>query len=485
MNPDHPIFRAAISCLLALVGAASPAPIDQGPVPRHKVTRAARIFPDYAGIVVPPNIAPLNFSVRESGAEYHITVRSLVGDSIAIHTRHDTIRFPAGAWRQLLKANAGNDYYVDIETRDADSGWQRFTTITNHIATEPIDSRLVYRLIRPLYNYFREVGIYQRDLEGFDEIPVLDGRSFGDGCVNCHTFNRNSPATMAVNVRSRDYGRPLIIVNNGQVQRIPHTAGYLSWHPSGELLAYSRNKLSLFFHTVGENRDVFDAESDLAIYDVGTGTVALPEFIADPARLETWPEWGPAGRFLYYSSCSPRPFAEFSEVRYDLMRVAYDHPTRAWGDVETVLAAAETGLSATQPKVSPDGRYLLFCLSDYGSFPVYQPSSDLCLMDLAAREWHRLECNSDQCESWHCWSSNSRWIVFSSKRLDHVFARPHFSFISPSGHASKPFVLPQRDPAFYDSFIKTYNVPQLVTGAIRVSPETLTEAIRNVPASPQ
>ena len=110
------------------------------------------------------------------------------------------------------------------------------------------------------------------------------------------------------------------------------------------------------------------------------------------------------------------PPANYEKIKYDLMRMGFDVETGAWGEAETVLSSKDTGLSITLPRFSPDGRFLVFCMSDYSTFPTFQPSSDLYLMDLKTGRYGRMECNSDQAESWHCWSSNSRWLVFSSKR---------------------------------------------------------------------
>ncbi len=144
-----------------------------------------------------------------------------------------------------------------------------------------------------------------------------------------------------------------------------------------------------------------------------------------------------------------------------------------------MLTAAQTGMSISEPRASPDGRYLVFCMSAYGGFPVYQPSSDLYLMDLRNGKHRRLQCNSDASESWHCWSSNSRWIVFSSKRDNSWLARPYFSYIDAAGQEHKPFLLPQKDPAFYDTWLKSYNIPELITGPITVPQEELLRAIHS------
>jgi len=160
------------------------------------------------------------------------------------------------------------------------------------------------------------------------------------------------------------------------------------------------------------------------------------------------------------------------------MRIGYEADSGRWGEVEPVLLAEETGLSITEPRISPDGRWLLCCMSAYGAFPAFQATSDLYLLDLETREHHRLAVNSPRCESWHCWSANSRWIAFASKRRDGVFARIYFSYVDEAGRAHKPVLLPQEDPSFYDRFLKTYNVPELSLAPAPATCRALAQVIR-------
>jgi Tol biopolymer transport system component len=217
----------------------------------------------------------------------------------------------------------------------------------------------------------------------------------------------------------------------------------------------------------------------LGVFWVDSNVVVSPPPVALPKRNETWPAWSPDGRHLYYCATDPVPVERFREVRYDLMRVSFDLERNQWGEPEVMVSARETGLSATQPKVSPDGRFVLFCLSRYGNFPVYQPSSDLHLLDLKTRRQQRLDINSEQADSWHSWSSNSRWVVFSSKRLDGLFARPFFSYVDEQGRFHKPFVLPQADPTFYNACLNTFNVPEFVLGPVTVTQDALARAVVN------
>ena len=140
-------------------------------------------------------------------------------------------------------------------------------------------------------------------------------------------------------------------------------------------------------------------------------------------------------------------------------------------------------MSVAQPRISPDGRWLYFCATRYSCWPIYDPYSDIYGIDLEQGrqtgkfEYHKLDINSDQTESIVNWSSNSKWIVFSSKRGTPLFTRPYLTHVAPDGKNSKPIVLPQEDPEFYDSFLFTYTLPTLATGPVSVSQKEIIRAI--------
>ena len=292
----------------------------------------------------------------------------------------------------------------------------------------------------------------------------------------------------------------MLLVHDGTVTRVdtrtkelPMPASYSSWHPNGELVAFSVNSPMLLHHAVGDCRDVFDYGRGLGVYDLRRKSVLTAPQIADPKYLETFPAWSPDGNYLYFCRALSLWPAEakkrnilptsYDRVRYDFCRIAYDDDHAAWGEVETLLAAKDTGLSMSEPRVSPNGRWLLFCMHQYGSFPVYQSSSDLHMMDLQTRRHWRLEINSDRSDSWHCWSSNSRWIVFASKRRDGLFGRLYFSYVEANGAVRKPFLLPQQDPAFYESFLENFNAPELIRSAVHIDQKAFLEAISSAGAA--
>jgi tricorn protease-like protein len=309
------------------------------------------------------------------------------------------------------------------------------------------------------------MGIFQRHLEDFDEKPILLNRLTSDNCMNCHNFWQNGTNRWLLHLRGTP-GTSMLLVIDGKVRKIDlktkfnGPAAYPAWHPSGNLIAFSVSNLFLFFHQTGESRDVLDRYSDIVLYDIPTNTITTTPAISSPDRMEIWPAWSPDGKYLYFCSApkietfekldKPNELA-YDKIKYDLMRIAYDPVNRTWGKLETVISSAELGFSITEPRVSPDGRFVLFTAANYSQFPIYLPSADLYLLDLTNGKWKKLEMNSNRADSFHSWSSNGRWIVFSSKRDDGLFTRPYFSHIDSSGNASKPFVLPQENPLFYET----------------------------------
>ena len=455
------------------------------------IARAPSIDPDYAGCTIPPNIAPLNFVVGETGVEYRVRVYGGKGEGFVISSRSGRIAIPMDKWKAMLELNRGGDLHFDVYTMGRQGRWRRFSTITNSIAREDVDSHLVYRRLKPVHTIYTNMGTYQRDVSTYRESPVLLSDPGSRRCVNCHTFVNNNPDTMCLHVRGPGKAA-MILAKNGNATKIntrtdfnARPASYTAWHPSGRLAAFASIGVIQFHHAVGNSRGVMDLASDVCLYIVDSNRVTSNREMADPDRLETFPTWSPDGKHLYFCSAErvwddrPGVPSEYHQIRYDLARVSYDPATGQCGKRQTILSSGETGLSINEPRISPDGRFLLFCMARHGSFPVFLKSSDLYMMDLETRRYWRLDINSDQSDSWHCWSTNSRWIVFASKRRDGLFGRVYFSYVDPQGKARKPVLLPQRDPEFYGTFIENFNAPELITKPISIKQMALARAVES------
>lgn len=463
-------------CMIAL-GSCS----DSYQKPERMLDRCPNIYPDYAGVVLPVNIAPTNFLVQEEGEEFELAVVLDGVQRIVCRNENGKMHIPEKKWKKLLVEAAGKDISFQIAVK-RNGRWEGYQDICNSVSSDEIDGYLAYRLLYPGYELWNEMGIYQRDLSNFQVTPIVENREFGKQCVNCHTFKQNDANYFMFHVRGKTGGT--VISRNGKLEKINSKPNhskiggtYSAWHPSGKFIAMSMNEVQQFFHSQGQKQiEVTDLRADMGVYDIENHQMLSAPMLSDSTYMETFPHWSPDGKTLYF--CRAKQYLgnmNWSDVRYDLCQVSFSPEERRFGEPECLYAASDSLKSVSFPRVSPDGKYLLFTQSDYGNFSIWHPESDLMLMDLQTKALRRLdEVNSDNVESFHTWSSTGKWFVFSSKRLDGLWARPFFSHFDPNtGKASKPFVLPQEDPEFYDNYTRTFNLPELVTSPITNQKELL------------
>ena len=458
----------------------------QVPTAYKQLQKEAPIYPDYAGVTIPVNIAPLNFeltvAVDEAVARFSAEGKEIVCGGLKVRPDIDE-------WRTLTAASVGKHINVEVFAKKDDQ-WMRFTPFDIEVSPDSIDSWLSYRMISPSYVSYEELTINQRCLESFDEEVIVDNMlcstESGGQCINCHSYQQWNPERIQFHARQTHGGT--LISYDGKVEKVnmQHdsllSAGvYPAWHPRQKLIAYSTNKTMQAFHTADLNKiEVLDAESDLILYDVDRHEVTTIE--QQPNKLEIFPCWSPDGRWLYFCSAHFEYKADsvdleditlrFKELKYNVYRKAFDPTTKAFGERELVFAADSLGMSATFPRISPDGRWLLFTMGEWGCFHIWHHDADLWIMDLVTKEVRPLDdANSDDTESYHSWSSNGHWVVFSSRRYDGVFTRPFFTHIDKDGHASKPFELPTRDPDRHRQLLKSYNVPEFMKGRVSLTPQ--------------
>ena len=92
--------------------------------------------------------------------------------------------------------------------------------------------------------------------------------------------------------------------------------------------------------------------------------------------------------------------------------------------------------------------------------------------------------NSNRSETYHSWSSNSRWFVFASKRGDGQYGKPYFCYVDANGQAHKPFVLPQKHPDHYDLTLKSFNIPDLSASPTPFDSEDIGKIFKMTQAEP-
>ena len=458
-----------------------------------------QIYPDYTGVTIPVNIAPLCFNMADETA---LRIDAVVTDSHggSLHAQgEESVDFDLDEWHGLLAQNRGDSLSVVVSAKYED-GWHTYKPFSIYVSPDSIDYGLCYRLIEPGYEVWSKMGIYERDLSSFEERPLIENTQF-EGCVNCHSFNRADPKDMSLHIRGphgatllrKDYGP--VTAYNTKTDRTLGLCVYPYWHPSGRYIAYSTNTTNQLFHSAGSNRvEVFDTASDLQVYDVEKNELLLSPLLKQDSVYETYPVFSADGRSLYF--CAARALPEGSHqldsIRYSLCRIDFDPATGTFGDrIETVVDAVSQQKSVSFPRPSYDGRFLCYTLSDYGQFSIWHHEADLWLLDLRSEKGEVKSeklaaarpmdgANSKDTESFHNWSTNSRWLVVSSRRDDGLFTRPYFCHVDKDGNVTKAFMLPQRNPRrFYRGRFMSFNVPDFITAPTRFDSRQATQAINN------
>ena len=451
------------------------------------------IYPDYTNVTVPVNIAPLTFKYDGKADEI---VAKLTAGSEELVCGGKMIQPDADDWKRLVESAKGDAIQVEVYVETNDQ-WRRFKPFNIYVSPDSIDPYISYRLISPSYVTYEELTINQRCLENYDESVIYDNMLCSEGadgqCVNCHNYQQYNPDRMQFHARQNQGGT--VIAYDGTINKVGMgndsilSAGvYPTWHPWLNLIVYSTNRTSQTFHSVDLNKiEVFDILSDLIAYDVEKNEVTNIE--NDSTELDCFPFWAPDGKTLYYCSAhfeykdTIDKGKEFTtrteEVKYNLYKKSFNPETLQFGPRELVFAADSIDKSATLPRISPDGRYLMFTLAKSGVFHIWHHDADLWMLDLQTGKVRNMEeINSPDTESYHSWSSNGRWVVFSSRRYDGNYTRPFIAHIDSNGQASKPFELPCANPDYHRQFLKCYNIPEFMKGPVTIKPQQFADVLK-------
>ncbi len=450
------------ACILLCAACTSkpdnPTPVDKLPP----------IYPDYVGVTIPDGIAPLNFSLADGmDGSIDVVVKGEKGGML--HANGDHADFDIDDWHELTRQNKGARLTFTVCVC-MDGKWSQYRDFDVMVSDDDLDEwGLTYRRIAPGYEVYGKMGLYQRDLSTFDEYAIMENTAVPGACLNCHVANRTNPEQFTFHVRG-DKGAT-VIQRQGQVEvlkarndSIGGSLVYPYWHPSGKYVAYSTNLTNQSFHAVAEERiEVFDHASDVLVYCPETHEILRDSALATADHFENYPVFSPDGKTLYYCAAEKKEIPqEYKDICYNICKVGFD-PERGIvvGEPDTIFNARQMGKSANHPRPSYDGRFLLFTMSDYGCFPIWHKEADQWLLDLSSGEARALdEVNSDDTDSYHNWSDNSRWMVFTSRRGNGYYTQLYLAHVDNDGRVSKPFLLPQRNPwEYYDETPYSFNTP--------------------------
>ena len=453
--------------LLSLFTSCTPTPTDvatQDELPP--------IYPDYCDVTIPENIAPLNFLIREDCEAIEVKAGELT-----LNASGNEAVFDIDDWKELMQQAADKELEVTVTAR-VRGRWIQYKPFHWRVVSDKIDPYLTYRLIEPDYEIWNNIQIQQRCIENFDVNALGHYEQLENRCMNCHTYASQNPELSMMYVRGPGGGA--ILNRNGELSKlnIPGSV-YFGFSPSGRYITYSTQKIIPAFHSDPSKRlEVYDATSNVFVADMEHQRIISSPLLSDSLKFETFPTFSPDGKYIYYCAADSVSLpTDIKSLQYRLVRIPFDEATGTIGTQVDTLSTIRS--SVCHPRISPDGRFLLYTIADYGTFPIWHPEADLQMMDLATGAVNTLQIvNSQKSDTYHSWSSNSRWFVFASKRDDGLYGKPYFCYIDKEGKAHKPFCLPQEHPAFYDNNLKSFNAPELGKGKVPFDVNDVAKAMK-------
>ena len=432
------------------------------------------IYPDYCNVTIPENIAPLNFLLRADCEAIEVKAGELV-----LNASGNEAVFDIDDWKTLMQQSSGKEIEVTI-TALVNGTWKQYKSFRWQVVGDRVDPYLTYRLIEPDYEIWNHVQIQQRCVENFEVNALGHYEQLENRCMNCHTYANQDPQLSMMYVRGPGGGA--ILNSNGELQKlnIPGSV-YFGFSPTGRYITYSTQKIIPAFHSLASKRlEVYDAASNVFVADMQEHRVISSPLLSDSLKFETFPTFSPDGKYIYYCAADtvslPR---DIKNLQYSLVRIPFDETT---GTIGTQVDTLFSQRSVCHPRISPDGRYLLYTVADYGTFPIWHPEADLQMINLQTGAIDSLSIvNSEKSDTYHSWSSNSRWFVFASKRDDGLYGKPYFCYVDSHGKAHKPFCLPQQHPTFYDNNLKSFNAPELGKGKVPFDVYDVAKAMKQEP----
>ena len=341
-------------------------------------------------------MAPLTFELEDDCDE--LVARFTVGDYQLV-CGGEAVQPEMDEWRELVNKAVEKDINVEVFAR-INEEWKRYQPFHITVSADCIDPYISYRLISPSYVAYEELTLNQRCLENYDEEVMVNNmlcsEEISGQCVNCHNYQQYNPRRMQFHARQY-YGELRKI--NMRNDSILSAGVYPAWHPWLPLIVYSTNKTNQSFHTRNLNKiEVYDAVSDLIAYDVDKNEVTNIE--NDSTEFEVFPVWAPDGKTLYYCSAHfefrdtishvSEVIRRYREFKYNIYKKTFNPETWQFGPRELVFQADSMNMSATLPRISPDGRFLMFTMGHYGVFHIWHREADLYLLDLTTGQWRAM-----------------------------------------------------------------------------------------------
>ena len=191
----------------------------------EQVDHYPNMYPDYADVTIPVNIAPLNFEIRDKHLTNIETILTIEGadandadNTLTATSNSQNLKFDLDDWKAFLQKAVNKNVKVQIYSKSDDGEWTAFKSFKWQVVGDSIDPYLTYRLIEPDYEVWNKIQIRQRCIENWKETILTDHHLQENRCMNCHAFGNQNPNLSMVYVRGEGGGA--ILNRNGKLRKL-------------------------------------------------------------------------------------------------------------------------------------------------------------------------------------------------------------------------------------------------------------------------
>jgi Flp pilus assembly protein TadD len=193
----------------------------------------------------------------------------------------------------------------------------------------------------------------------------------------------------------------------------------------------------------------YPTRGTLAWYDRQTNRLQRLPGADDPKYVQTSGVWSPDGKYIVFMRAEAKtpyppgvPLARYAnspdetQIQYDLYRIPFNQGKG--GQAEPIRGASANGMSNSFPKISPDGRWIVFVEARNGM--VMRPDGKLYIVPSGGGEARLMNCNTPLMNSWHTFSPNGRWLAFSSKSRS-PYTQLFLTHVDANGNDTPPILV--------------------------------------------